>query len=270
METARMLRTWQILALLLLLVLPVSLPAASISNLEREKNWADQIVDYLVTGEAVRLEANQVKFLALYTKPTAAHNNSTQGVILLHGRGVHPAWGFIDTLRADLADAGWHTLSLQLPILDADIKLSEYGKTFPEAFQRIDAGVRYLRARGVKQIVLIGHSSGAMTAAAYAAEYPKAALAGIVTIGFTTELTGRYMQATSLLEKIRLPVLDIFGGQDLAVVLNTAKARAGAAKKAGNNTYTQARIKGANHFFPDHYNDLRANLGAWLAKLPAK
>lgn len=266
-----MLRTWQILALLPLLALPAPLPAASTSNLEREKNWSDQIVDYLVTGEAIRLEANQVKFLALHTKPAAAHDNSTQGVILLHGRGVHPAWGFIDTLRADLADAGWHTLSLQLPILDADIKLSEYGKTFPEAFQRIDAGIHYLRERGVKRIVLVGHSSGAMTAAAYAAERPKAALGGIVTIGFTTEPTGnRYMQAAALLEKIRLPVLDIFGGQDLAVVLNTVKARAGAAKKAGNNAYTQVRIKGANHFYTDHYQDLRASLGAWLAKLPEK
>ena len=72
------------------------------------------------------------------------------------------------------------------------------------------------------------------------------------------------MQPVSSLEKIRLPVLDIFGGQDLAVVLSTVKARAGAAKKAGNNAYTQVRIKGANHFFTDHYNDLRANLGAWL------
>ena len=263
--------TWKILALLPLLALPASLPAASTSNLEREKNWADQIVDYLVTGEVIRLEANQVKFLALHNKPADAHKNSARGIILLHGRGVHPAWGFIDTLRADLADAGWHTLSLQLPILDADIKLSEYGKTFPEAFQRIDAGVRYLRARGVKQIVLIGHSTGAMTAAAYVAERPKATLGGIVSIGFTTEPAGNhYMQAVSLLEKIRLPVLDIFGGQDLAVVLSTVKARTAAAKKAGNNAYTQVRVNGANHFYTDHYNDLRASLGAWLAKLPAK
>lgn len=264
-----MMRPWPVLALFLFLAFPPALPAASTSNLEREKNWADQIVDYLVTGEAVRLEANQVQFLALYTKPTAADNDSAPGVILLHGRGVHPAWGFIDTLRADLADAGWHTLALQLPILDADIKFVEYGKTFPEAFQRLDAGVRYLRERGVTRIVLVGHSSGAMTAVAYAAERPKAALAGIVTIGLTTEPAGnRYMQTIPLLERLRLPVLDIFGGQDLAVVLNTAKARAAAAKKAGNSAYTQVRVNGANHFFTDHYNDLRASLSAWLAKLP--
>lgn len=263
-----MLRTWQILALLLL---PASLPAASISNLEREKNWAGQIVDYLVTGEAIRLEVNQVKFLALHNQPAGAHKDPTRGVILLHGRGMHPAWGFIDTLRPDLADAGWHTLSLQLPILDADVKFIEYGKTFPEAFQRIDAGVRYLQERGVKRIVLLGHSSGAMTALAYAVERPKIALGGIIAIGLTTEPAGNhYMQPVLMLEKLQVPVLDVFGNQDLPLVLNNAKARAAAAKKSANNAYTQVRVNGANHFFTDHYNDLRANLNAWLAKLPAK
>lgn len=264
-------RPWPVLALFLFLAFPPALPAASTSNLEREKSWAEQIVDYLVTGEAIRLEANQVKFLALYTKPTAAYNDSTLGVILLHGRGVHPAWGFIDTLRADLADAGWHTLSLQLPILDADIKFVEYGKTFPEAFQRLDAGVRYLQERGVKRIVLLGHSSGAITALAYAVERPKIALGGIIAIGLTTEPAGnRYMQPVLMLEKLQVPVLDVFGSQDLPLVLNNAKARADAAKKAGNGRYVQVRVNKANHFFTDHYNDLRASLDAWLAKLPAK
>ena len=185
---------------------------------------------------------------------------------------MHPAWGFIDTLRPDLADAGWHTLSLQLPILDADVKFVEYGKTFPEAFQRIDAGVRYLQERGVKRIVLLGHSSGAITALAYAVERPKIALGGIIAIGLNTEAlaTNRHLQSPLLLEKVRIPVLDIFGSEDLSVVLNFSAARAAAAKKAGNSAYTQVRIKGANHFYTDHYNDLRANLGAWLAKLPAK
>ncbi len=257
--------------LLLLLAFPPALPAASTSNLEREKNWAEQIGDFLVAGEAIRLEASGVKFLALYTKPGEAHKSTTRGVILLHGRGVHPAWGFIDTLRVDLAEAGWHTLSLQLPILDQDVKFAEYGKTFPEAFRRIDAGVRYLQQKGVKQIVLVGHSSGAITAVAYAAEHPRAPLAGIAAIGLTTEPAGnRYMQAAPLLEKLKLPILDLFGSEDLPVVLDTASARAAAAKKAGNRTYTQARMKGANHFFTDRYDSLRKRLNEWLAKLPAK
>ncbi|MBI5910264.1 MAG: DUF3530 family protein, partial [Betaproteobacteria bacterium] len=115
------------------------------------------------------------------------------------------------------------------------------------------------------------HSSGAITALAYAVERPRIALGGIIVIGVITEPAGnRYMQTTPLLEKLRLPVLDIFGSQDLPLVLNNAKARADAAKNAGNGRYVQVRVNKANHFFTDHYNDLRASLSAWLAKLPAK
>ncbi len=266
-----MLRIRLYIPLLLLLAFPSVLPAASTSNLERENNWAEQIGDFLVAGEAIRLEASGVKFLALYTKPGEAHQGATRGVILLHGRGVHPAWGFIDTLRVDLAEAGWHTLSLQLPILDQDVKFAEYGKTFPEAFQRIDAGIRYLQQKGVEQIVLVGHSSGAMTAAAYVAENPSPALKGVAVIGYTAEPAGnRYMQPALMLEKIRIPVLDIFGSEDVPPVLDSAAARAAAAKKARNSTYAQVRVKGANHFFTDRYDSLRKRLGEWLAKLPAK
>ncbi len=263
--------TGPFLALLLLLAAPSLLPAASTSNLEREQNWAEQIGDFLVAGEALRLEAAGVKFLALYTPPATTTQNTRRGVILLHGRGVHPAWGFIDTLRVDLAEAGWHTLSLQLPILDQDVKFVEYGKTFPEAFERIQAGIHYLQQKGVREIVLIGHSSGAMTAVAFAAEHPKAPLIGVGAIGLTTEPHGsRYMQSARMLEKVRVPVLDLFGSNDLPVVLETAAARAAAAKKAGNRAYVQARVKGANHFFTDRYPDLRTRVKDWLNRQPAK
>ena len=106
----------------------------TISNVAREKNWADQIVGSVVVGEAVWLNARQHKFLALYAPPAQAGN---WGVILLHGRGVHPAWGFFDSLRADIADAGFHTLSVQLPILAQDAQFGSYGQTFPEAYDRI-------------------------------------------------------------------------------------------------------------------------------------
>jgi pimeloyl-ACP methyl ester carboxylesterase len=152
-------------------------------------------------------------------------------VILLHGRGVHPASSFLDALRADLADAGWHTLSLQMPILSPDVNLAEYARTFDEAFARIEAGLAYLTGRGVKRVVLLGHSTGALTALAYAAEHP-GRVAGVVAIGPSTEpLGGTRMQPALLLREIRnLPVLDLYGSQDLPVVLDYNRARAEAAR----------------------------------------
>lgn len=240
--------------------------AASTSNLEREKNWADQIVDTLIAGEPVWLEATGVKFLGLYTPPASTSNKA---LILLHGRGVHPAWGFLDSLRVDFADAGWHTLSLQLPILDSDIKFAEYGKTIPEALTRVDTGIRYLRDKGVQQIYIVGHSSGAMTAIAYAAERPAAPITGIVAIGLTTEPGGGpLMQPAQMLTRVKKPLLDIYGADDLPVVLQLANARKAAARQAGNGRYTQERVAGANHFFTDRYEPLRERIGNWLARNP--
>ena len=251
-------------ALVLAVLCTPATMAGSTSNLEREKSWADQIVDTLIAGEAVWLKAAGVKFLGLYTPPTA---NSNKGLILLHGRGVHPAWGFIDNLRVDLADDGWHTLALQLPILDTDTKLAEYARTLPEAFDRVDAGIRFLKEKGVGQVFIVGHSSGAMTAIAYAVERPAVPVAGIVAIGLTTEPAGgRLMQPTQMLARIKKPMLDIYGTDDLPVVLQTTRARQAAARQAGNRGYVQERIDGANHFFTDRYDALRARITAWLAK----
>jgi pimeloyl-ACP methyl ester carboxylesterase len=252
---------------LVAVLLPLPAPAASVSHLEREKGWAEQILDTLVAGEAVWLEAQGVRFLGLYSRP-AAGAPSRHGLILLHGRGVHPAWGFLDTLRMDIADAGWHTLSLQMPILQPDARLAEYAKTFDEAFARIDAGIRHLERQGVKHIVLLGHSTGAMTALAYAAERPAGRVAGVVAIGPSTEpLGGRRMQPALLLEKIRVPVLDLHGSEDLPVVLDYTAVRAAAAAKAGNKHYVQVMEKGANHFFSERYDALKARVSGWLKQL---
>ena len=145
-----MTRVLHCLPLLLLAALSLPASAASTSNLAREKSYADQIEKYLVVGDAIRLEARGVKFMAIDTKP---ENPPVKGaVILLHGRGVHPAWGFFDKLRMDIAEnKGWRTLSIQLPILDTDTALDQYGPTLPEAFERIDAAIAHLRKSGVKK-----------------------------------------------------------------------------------------------------------------------
>jgi len=252
------------IVLLLASFLSSQAAAQSTSNLQREKNWADQVVDSVVVGEPVWLSANRVKFLALYAPPPQA---SAKGVILIHGRGVHPAWGFIDSLRADLTDAGYHTLALQMPILETDAPFGAYGKTFPEAFERIDAGIRHLKQKGVQRVLLVGHSSGAMTAVAYAAKHPQAPVIGIAAIGLSTFTSGPdTMQPALMLKSVRVPVLDIYGGNDLHEVLAYNDARRSAAQAAGNKGYSAVRVADANHFFTDQYDALKKQLLDWLGR----
>jgi pimeloyl-ACP methyl ester carboxylesterase len=242
--------------------------AASTSNLAREKNYAEQITEQLVVGEAVWLQAAGTRFLGLYTAPEGVHKGSKNAVILAHGRGVHPSWGFIETLRMELAEKGFHTLSLQMPILEEANTLGDYARTFPEAYDRLDAGVALLRRKGIARIFLVGHSSGAMTVIAYGAERPPAAVSGIAAIGAGSDAAGGpRMQPPQMLERIRSkPVLDIFGEKDLDIVLNSASARAAAAQRAGNRSFKQVRVAGADHFFTNHYDDLKSQLLAWLGQ----
>jgi len=242
--------------------------AQTTSNIKREQNWADQIVDSVVVGDPVWLSARQHKFLALYAPPARPGH---VGVILIHGRGVHPAWGFIEYLRGDLAEAGYHTLSLQMPILEADAEFGAYAKTFPEAFDRIDAGIVYLKSKGVDRIVLIGHSSGAMTAVAYLAKRPQAPVAGVVAIGLSTFASGSdTMQPALMLKSVHVPVLDIYGSNDLHEVLSYTEARKSAAQQAGNTDYRAIRVPGATHFFTDQYDVLKQDILAWLRRHSAK
>ena len=257
-----------LLGMLLTALFPAQAGGPTITNVAREKNWAEQVVDAVVVGEVVWLNARQHKFLNLYAPPTPA---GPWGVILLHGRGVHPAWGFIDTLRADLADAGFHTLSIQLPILAQDAKFGSYGQTFPEAYERIDSGIRYLKQKGVKHIVLFGHSTGAMTAVAYVAKRPETPIAGIVAVGLSTFANGpEVMQPAIMLKSVRVPILDLYGANDLHEVLSYVAVRRNAAATAGNKAYQAIAIPDTDHFFTDQYDELKKRTLAWLLRLKGK
>lgn len=248
-----------------LLLAALSLAAtASTSNLKREKSYADQIEKYLVVGDAIRLEARGVKFLAIDTRPEKSPARGA--VILLHGRGVHPAWGFVDKLRMDLADkSGWRTLSIQLPILEADTPTEQYGPTLPEAFERIDAAIAYLKKNGIRRIVLMGHSSGAVTAISYLAERPSHSVQGVVILG----LGPGFPPYTPLkpLARLKLPILDVHGEKDFDYVLKEVPLRQKAVASAGNRDFRQVRIAGANHFYADQHKPLLTAVGRWLDSL---
>ena len=80
----------------------------------REKRWADEITPGLVVGDAIYIaQKSGHKFLAIYTEAKPAR----AAVIVVHGLGVHPDWGLIGALRSGLADQGYATLSVQMPVL---------------------------------------------------------------------------------------------------------------------------------------------------------
>jgi pimeloyl-ACP methyl ester carboxylesterase len=237
------------------------------SDLDKEKRWADQVVDAIIDGEAVWLNDGNHDFLGIYTE--AAEDNG-RGVIVMHGTGIHPNWAqVIQPLRVGLTDSNWNTLAIQMPVLANEAEYKDYAPLYDEVAPRIDAAIQYLKDNGSKDIVLIGHSQGsAMTAyylsSAYLSE-KRQDVKGFVAIGMAAFAGDPRMDSIKALEKINVPVLDLYGSDDLEEILASVDQRAAAAKKAGNKNYTQKKIKG-NHFFDGQEGTLVKTVADWLDK----
>jgi len=193
-----------------------------------------------------------------------------KGGVTLHGTGIHPDWQqVIQPLRVGLTEHNWNTLSIQMPILPNEAEYPEYAPLYDEVAPRIDAAIKYLKDNGAKEIVLIGHSQGAAMTAYYLST-SKQDVKGFVAIGMASFADDPRMNSIKALEKINVPILDIYGDDDLEGIIKSIDARAQAAKKAGNKNYTQVEVAGSNHFFDDREEQLVEVVADWLEKPPAK
>ena len=250
-----------------LLVISLSLLSFNLyaSDLEKEKRWADQVVDAILDGDAVWLNDGKSDFLGIYTE---AEEDKGRAVIVMHGTGIHPDWAqVVQPLRVGLIEHNWNTLSIQMPVLPNEAEYKDYAPLYDEVAPRIDAAIKYLQENGSEDIVLIGHSQGsAMTA--YYLSTSKPEVKGFVAIGMAAFAGDPRMDSIKALESINVPVFDLYGSEDLEEILASAGDRKAAAKKAGNKNYTQTRITG-NHFFDGHEEELVDTVADWLDKTVA-
>lgn len=255
------------LYILSILVLSIFTLSAQASDLAKEKRWADQIVDNIFTGEPVWLNAGKQKFLGIYTESET--KPAMGAAIVMHGIGVHPDWAdVVNPLRTRLPESGWHTLSIQMPILENKAEQKEYIPLFPEVAPRINAAMSFLKQKGIKKVVLVGHSLGATMAGYYAANHLDQSVRALVAIGATGySFKDDKLDYIASLKKIRIPVMDLSGSDDLPDVVKTKKLKAETAKAAGNKRYDQIEIQGANHFLVGKENELVKAVSNWLKNI---
>ena len=237
------------------------------SDQAKEKRWQEQIIESLMVGEAVDLTqaGKSEKVLGLFTPSTAKKRQG--GAVILHGIGAHPNWpDIIYPLRTELPEHGWTTLSIQMPVLANDADPAKYAPLFEEVAGRINAAISYLKARDIKNIVLIGHSLGSAMGSYYLSITPKSGIRAFVGIGMSLGKADPKMDTPTTLAKIKIPVLDLYGSQDLASVLDSVKRRGNAGRLAGNKYYRQLRIMGADHFFLDMDTVLVKRVHGWLKR----
>lgn len=245
------------LSLLVAFLLVSSLVVAT--DAEREQRWIDQTVDSIFDGEAVYLFAENHRFLGIYTE---APDESTRGVIVLHGTGFHPDWAqVVHPVRVEMPAHGWSTLSIQLPILERSAAYEDYVTLYPEVPPRIDAAVEFLLDKGIDDISIIAHSQGATMAAYYLANSDHQ-IKAFVAIGMSAQHTQKTVNSAESLKRISIPVLDIFGSKDFPAVLATIDQRGRGA--AHNQGYQQQVIRQAYHFFDDFEDELLDALLSWL------
>jgi pimeloyl-ACP methyl ester carboxylesterase len=236
---------------LVALVLLAATAGASAQDYYREKRWADQIVPGLVVGEAVWIQqANEHKFLALWTEA----ENARGAIIVAHGRGWSPDFELYGTLRVKLAEKGYSTLSIQLPVLGGGAKVGDYLSTYPEARERFALAADWLAAKGYKNISIVSHSLGASMANQYLIEVKQTPVKAWVFIGIINGLEEMF--------RIKIPVLDVFGSKDWEVTQVGAYEREKQISKIERSR--QVVVKDALHFFEGKEDELTGIVVSFL------
>lgn len=211
----------------------------------REARWKSEVVGNLVVGDAVEIRAPSGRpFLGLYTEGKPGR----PALVIVHGSGVHPDHGVIGTLRVTLSDAGFTTLSIQMPVLAADAPAADYYPAlFPEAAERIRVAAEWLKGRGATKMVLASHSLGAWMSQYYLERTKDAPFAGWISLG-----------RSGAIPKLPLPVLDVYGEKDLPAVLQSAGERHAARRVV---------VPGADHFYNGREGELAARLKEFISGL---
>lgn len=241
------------------------------ADLAREKRMAAEVEDAVLDGEVIFLKdtANDGhEFMAIDQEP----EDKTKGaVIILHGRGFHPNWqDTVFPLRTQLPVTGWRTLSLQMPVLQKSAKYFDYVPLFPQAGPRIEAGIKYLQAQGIKNIVLLAHSCGGHIAMQWIRSKGgkvDGSITAYIGAGMGATDFGQKMKQPFPYESLTIPVLDVYGSKEYPAVLAKAPKRLMMIVKAGNPKSKQVIVPGANHYFTNKGDELVRPVADWLNSL---
>ena len=237
----------------MLALIVVGCAPALAADYAREERWAQEIAPAIVVGDAVYLSTPlRPRVFAILAERAGIPKGA---VVIVHGLGVHPDWGLNGGIRTRLADAGFVTLSVQMPVLASGATRDDYRATLPEASQRIAAALRYLREKRVAKIGIVAHSFGATMVNAYLASPGALDIDAWVAIG----MFGSYDA------KPKEPVLDIVAERDFDEV------RAAATQRAGDPTRMKCSrsmtIADTDHYFDNRQAELAAAIGAFLERV---
>lgn len=225
--------------------------AAQQPDYDREKRWSDQILPAVLVGDAVWLkQKNGHEYLGLYTvadKPRGA-------VIIGHGRGWNPDFELYGVLRTKIAEAGYTTLAIQLPVLGPGAKVGDYIPTYNDGAERYELAARFLLEKGYKNVGIVSHSLGATMANQYLIKADNVPVKAWVFIGIINGLEEMF--------RIKIPVLDVFGSKDWEITQVGAYERKKQIDKVPGSQ--QVVVPDALHFFEGKEDQLVTTVVGFL------
>jgi len=243
-------------------------PLTFASDLQKEIRMKQEIIDYIMDGEAIMLNdaVAQHDFLTIYTESTM---NTPKGVaIIVHGRGHHPNWAeVVHPLRTGLPEFGWHTLSIQAPVLGNDSSFYDYLYILQETDPRIESAIAFLQQKSIKNIVLIAHSCSVHMAFNWLHKNPNAGINAFIGIGMGSTDIGQPMLEPFPLQDIKMPVLDIRGEYDYPAVIAKAPKRLKRIQQAGNPKSDQRVVAESDHYYTARGDALLTEIADWLNTL---
>ncbi len=238
-------------------------------DLERESRMIGEIEDSIMNGEIEYLHLDGDRgFSSVYMEPETS--NPKGGVIILHSRGYHANWvNVVHPVRVGLAEKGWHSLSVQMPVLEKTAKYYDYVPIFPYAHERIEAAIDFYKQRGVDNIVLIAHGCGAHMSMSYIDKFGDDKISSYVGIGMGATDYRQKIVKRFPLDKMLVPVLDVFGENDFPGVIRLAQSRKSLMDISGNAKNAQIVIDKADHYYKegDTSRVLVETIDNWLSAL---
>lgn len=252
---------------MLIALMPFSSLACA-SDLQKENRIKLEIIDYIIDGEAIVLNdaIASHEFLSIYTE--SATDTAKGAVIIMHGRGHHPNWAeVVYPLRTGLPEFGWHTLSIQAPLLDNEASFYDYLEIREESYPRIEAAITFLRQKNIKNIILLAHSCSVHMAVDWLHKHPDAGVNAFIGIGMGSTDIGQPMLEPFPLQDIKIPILDIHGEDDYPAVIAKAPQRLKNMQQAGNSKSAQRMVPDSDHYFTNRGEILLNEVADWLNAL---
>ena len=250
----------------LILMIIAGTSFGELADLEREARLASEAEAGLFDGEIVYLNDGKRDFLSIITESMT--DEIKGAVLVLHGRGNHPDWYHVaGPVRVGLAEQGWTTLSLQMPVLRNGAKYYDYVPMIPESFPRIDAGIRYLREQGFDWVAVVAHSCSVHMTIAWIREFGDETFNAYVGIGMGATDFRQYMAKPFPFDQMQVPILDVYGSEDFNSVTSAAPDRLELIEAGGNDRSNQAVIAGTDHYFENHEDELIAAISEWLTEV---